>query len=302
MKILNFGSCNIDFVYSVPHIVSPGETVSSVNMEKFPGGKGLNQSVALAKSGGDVFHAGKIGTDGLFLKELLQKSGVNTKYLEVCDTPTGNAIIQVDKNGENSIVLFGGANQKIDRRYISAVLNDFSAGDILLLQNEISNTEYIIETAYRKGLKIVLNPSPFDEKMRNIDLDKIFVLILNEVEAYGFSGESEKDKICDWFLENHRELNVMLTLGKNGCVYISGGKVTFCPAFEVETVDTTSAGDTFTGYFITGLAENMPIDEVLKRASAASAIAVSRKGAAVSIPMQTEVYKFLKKLESTKTI
>ena len=289
MKILNFGSCNIDNVYEVEHIVSPGETISSASLTHFPGGKGLNQSVAIARSGEKVYHAGCVGRDGEMLKKVLKDSGVDVSYLKSTDTLTGCAIIQLDHRGENSIILYPGANHAIDKEYVDKVLSDFDERDILVLQNEISNLDYIIKKGAQKKMRIVLNPSPFEEKLREIDLNDISVLMLNEIEAAAFCQEKEIDAIYNYFTSNYKNLEVVLTLGAQGCVYMAQGKKIHCPSFSVEVKDTTSAGDTFTGYFVSAMVDNTDITAALKRASAASAIAVSKKGASSSIPTKEEV-------------
>lgn len=293
MKILNFGSCNLDYVYSLDHIVAPGETESSLKMEIFPGGKGLNQSIAAARAGVEVYHAGCVGEDGKLLLEILEQSGVNTRYLQNVSTKNGHAIIQVTKDGENSIVLYAGSNAMITEDLIDKVLADFSAGDILLLQNEINMVPKIAEKAHKKGMYTVLNPSPFNDKIGEIDLNNISCLILNEVEAKGFAGEEETEIILHFFREKYPKLKIMLTLGKNGCVYCDGEQTILHPAFSVKAVDTTAAGDTFTGYFAAGLANKMPMERILKTASAASAISVTRNGAAPSVPVMAEVLEFL---------
>ena len=295
MKILNFGSLNIDMVYSVENIVSPGETVSSLNMELFPGGKGLNQSIALARAGGEVYHAGLIGEDGKMLSDILAENGVNLKHLKTAPCKTGHAIIQVEESGENCILLFAGANHQVTTDFIDEVLADFSDGDILVLQNEISNLPYIVKKAANKGMKIVLNPSPFNDVINKIDLNDLYCIILNEIEAQDISGTDVSD-FENWVNKNYPDLKVMLTLGKNGCRFIEGKASVYQPIFPVKAVDTTAAGDTFTGYFVVGLCNGKPINEILVKASAASALAVSKKGAAPSIPTRKEVEEFLNKL------
>ena len=183
MKILNFGSLNIDMVYDVDNFVRPGETISSLKMEKFAGGKGLNQSIALSKAGADVYHAGMIGNDGEFLKEILKENNVDTTYLKSIDGPSGHAIIQVDKNGQNCILLYSGSNSMINEEFVDNVLENFGKGDLILLQNEISCLAYIIDKAHEKGLTIALNPSPMNEIIRNCNLGFVDYFILNEVEA-----------------------------------------------------------------------------------------------------------------------
>jgi len=289
MKILNFGSCNIDYVYDVEHIVQPGETLVAQRLSKFPGGKGLNQAIAIAKAGANVYLAGCIGEDDTILRPILEQSGVDISYLLPVKEPTGQAIIQVDKNGENSIVIFRGANGAVTREYIDQVLTHFDEGDILLLQNEISNLHYLIQMAGKKGMKIILNPSPFEEKLRDIDLNDLYCVMLNETEAMQWCGSDHPYDFLTWVQQEYPQLQVVLTLGKKGSIFLKNGEIYKQNAFQVSAVDTTAAGDTFTGYFVAGLCEEMEISEIMRRASAASAIAVSRKGAASSIPVWKEV-------------
>lgn len=284
MKILNFGSCNIDFVYSVDHIVVPGETITTYNMELFEGGKGLNQSIAAAKAGADVYHAGCVGKDGEMLEKILVKCGVDISYLKKVDGKSGHAIIQVTTQGENSIFLYPGANMMVSEEYIDSVLEHFDEGDMVLLQNEISNVDYIVKRASEKGMKITLNPAPFDEKIKDIDLSKLSYIILNEVEAMGLTGEEDAKQIIAYMKRNYPELGVVLTLGKKGCVYSDKNVTLSHPAFIVEVVDTTAAGDTFIGYFLSGIAQGKTYAETIKLSCAASALTVSKKGAAPSIP------------------
>ena len=289
MKILNFGSCNIDYVYSLDHIVRAGETESTGSLSVFAGGKGLNQSIALARAGAKVHHAGCIGEGGDFLRALLEENGVDTSFLRTVSEKNGHAIIQVSREGDNSIFLYPGSNECVTREQIDETLSAFSEGDYLLLQNEISCVEYLIEAAHRKGMQIVLNPSPCNQLMRAIDLSGIAYLILNEIEAEILSGEASAEGALAHFGKCYPNLKVMLTLGKKGCIYSDAGQCVRHPIFRVQAVDTTAAGDTFTGFFLAGLAKGEPMEGILRMASCASAIAVSRAGAAPSIPTMDEV-------------
>lgn len=291
MKILNFGSCNIDSVYSVAHIVQPGETLAADSLAQFPGGKGLNQAISIAKAGAPVYFAGCIGEDDNMLRPLLKQSGVDLTYLKTVKERTGQAIIQVDEYGENSIVIYHGANAAVTTEHIDSVLADFGSGDFLLLQNEISNLSYLIEQASKKGMKIILNPSPFEPKLLDIDLNDLFCVIVNETEASEFSGTGQPFDFLSLAQNRYPSLNVILTLGKKGSIYLSDGKLFRQQAYKATTVDTTAAGDTFTGYFLAGLYRGEDIPTVFKTASAAAAIAISRKGAASSIPTFEEVVK-----------
>ena len=291
MKILNFGSCNIDLVYSVEHIVNPGETISALDVNRYPGGKGLNQSIALANAGASVWHAGCIGSDGLFLIDIMKSRGVDTRYIKELPCINGQAFIQVNPKGENSIVVYGGSNVMIQKEHIDEVLDDFSSGDFILLQNEINNIDYIIDKAYSKDMKIVLNPSPFNKVIGSVPLEKISYLILNEIEAASYLGNDNVSEFVNWVRDKYPKLKVVLTLGKSGCIYFDKDDIVRQNSYRVDAVDTTAAGDTFTGYFIAETARGKLPKEALDTASVASAISVSRNGAASSIPTYDEVTK-----------
>lgn len=297
-RIVNFGSLNLDYVYSVDRIVQPGETISSREMKIFCGGKGLNQSAAITKAGGEVFHAGRYGrNDGRALAEALSSSGVNTLYLEPAEGVSGHAIIQVDSAGQNSILLFGGANQAFTADYIDRVLENFGDGDILLIQNEINLLPYIIRKAKDRNMTIAFNPSPMDEKVKKYPLELVDIFILNEIEGREMTGRTDADDICDTLLEMFQGCEIVLTLGKDGCVYCKGETRLRQDIYKVKAVDTTAAGDTFTGYYLAAMISGMGPATAIKRASAASAIAVGRAGAFSSIPDITEVERFLAEQE-----
>lgn len=289
MKVLNFGSMNYDYVYQVDHMMMPGETQMSTNMETFCGGKGLNQSTALAKAGVPVFHAGAVGEEGDGLLHLCKENKVDISYVEVLPGKSGHTIIQVDKNAQNSIMLFGGANRAQTKEHIDKVLSNFGKGDIILLQNEINYLDYVIESAYNKEMTIILNPSPFDANLDACDMNKISIFLMNEIEGYQLTGSQDENVILEQMKEKFPKAKVVLTLGKDGAVYQDEKEKVKQPIFPVKAVDTTAAGDTFTGYFIAGLLREMPIADTLRMAAKASSIAVSRKGAAPSIPSLAEV-------------
>lgn len=293
MRVLNFGSMNLDYVYTVDHMVLPGETQNSQGMNTFLGGKGFNQSTALAKAGVEVYHAGLIGEEGKIFQETAKEYGIRDEYIQVCDEKNGHTIIQVDKNGQNCILLYGGANRAITREFVDEVLIGFEKGDIILLQNEINELDYIIDKAYEKGMQIFLNPSPFDGALDACDLNKISCFLLNEIEGGQIAGETEPDKIIDGILANYENAKVVLTLGGDGSVYADKEKRCQQPVYKVETVDTTAAGDTFTGYFIAGLIQGKTVEETMRMCAIAAGIAVSRPGAAPSIPYMEEVEKLL---------
>ena len=286
-RLLCFGSLNIDYTYAVKNFVSAGETIKSTGLQRNIGGKGLNQSVAFSKAGGTVFHAGKIGQDGLFLKDCLEKNGVNTSLLNIGDTPSGHAIIQVDENGGNCIIIYGGANIEITDEYVDCVFENFESGDVLLIQNEINNLDYIVKTAKTKKMVVALNPSPVEGIKLPFELIDYF--ILNEHEAEAIFGETEPEKMIDKMLTAYPDAKFVLTLGADGAMYADSEYRVSVPAERVCAVDTTAAGDTFTGYFLHSVMCGRCPEDAMKIASKAAAITVSRHGAAESIPLHTEL-------------
>lgn len=293
MKVLNFGSLNIDYVYDVEHFVQKGETISSTALKVFSGGKGLNQSVAFSKAGADIYHAGMIGEDGTFLKEILSEAGVKVDYVKQSETVrTGNAIIQNDRQGDNCIILYGGANQTISRQFVEEVFQGFEPGDWLVIQNEINENPYIVECAHKKGMKVVLNPSPMNEKIFDINLRYVDCFILNEGEAKILAGNDlQGEELLDELRKKFSHATIVLTLGERGSVYADESNTVYQKAYKVKTVDTTAAGDTFTGYFVSGRLQGMPVKQSLELAAKASAITVTGKGAAPSIPWIEDVLK-----------
>ena len=285
MNILNFGSLNIDLVYQVEHIARPGETIASSSHQVFAGGKGANQSAALARAGASVFHAGQVGPDGQWLVDKLAGLGVDVQHIRVGDAPTGHAIIQVDRQGQNSIVLFAGANAQIDRGAIDAALSCFNQGDILLLQNEINDVSYIIAAASERDLIICLNPAPFGPEVCAYPLELVDLLIVNETEATGLAGASEPAALAALC----PRAQIALTLGAAGVKYRSPSEEFHLPAPQVEAVDTTGAGDTFIGYFLQGLTASMTARDAIARAVKAAALCVTRPGAMDSIPASDEI-------------
>ncbi len=304
MKILNFGSCNIDYVYTVDHIVLPGETEPSGALELFPGGKGLNQSIALARAGVSVYHAGAIGADGVLLEQTLAQNGVALDFLDKSGERSGHAIIQLSSVGENSILLYPGANATLTQRYVDHVLSHFGTGDVLLLQNETNLVPYIIDRAYEKGMRTLFNPAPFTPSLSELDYHKISWLVLNEIEAMGLGGGQTPEESLQNIRNRYPGTAVVMTLGGDGCVYADSEHTLTHPAFHVEVVDTTAAGDTFIGYFLAAAVQDKNPVVAISRASAAAALAVSKKGAAPSIPYAKEVTAalgYLKAISKTTT-
>lgn len=303
MKALCFGSLNIDYTYKVPHFVTKGETLSSDDLLVFPGGKGLNQSVALSRSGVETYHAGCIGNEGLFLIETLSNAGIKTDFIRVLENvKSGHAIIQSQKDGDNCILLYGGANQQITKEQIDEVLSHFQKEDYLVLQNEINNMKYVIEAAHSKGLKIVLTPAPMTEAVFNYPLEYVDYLLLNKGEASALlktkftesdfiSGEAIQ-KIGILFAKQLPQATVVLTLGEKGALCFTKENYFVQKAYSVSVVDTTAAGDTFAGFFIGSVMQGNSIVVSLDIASKAASLSVTRLGASTSIPSMEEVLKF----------
>lgn len=289
MKILNLGSLNIDKTYFVDTFVQPGETKAAHDVSISVGGKGLNQTVALCKAGSDIWHAGCIGANGLFIKDMLNEQGVHTELIRQSKIRTGEALIQVEASGQNCIILDHGANYDFTKEYVVEVLSKFEKGDLLILQNEINNVDAWIDLAYEKGLSIVLNPSPMDGLMKHVDLNKISYLILNEVEAKEITGKNSFDEMAEELITRNSELKVVLTLGSEGGIYRTQNEKIRFGSCSVEVVDTTSAGDTFLGFFVATISHGESAEDAIVTASKASALAVSRKGSFVSIPDYKEV-------------
>lgn len=295
MNIINFGSLNIDRVYSVSGFVQAGQTIPSLSFQTFCGGKGLNQSIAAARAGAHVLHAGAIGPDGQMLEECLRESGVDVSALGHMDTATGHAVIQVDPSGQNCIIVTGGANVELTCEYIDAVLDRGCPGDIVLLQNEVNNLPYIMEQTHKRGFRLALNPSPITPELLKAPLEYADYLILNEIEGAqiaDFTGTYPE--ILEQLSEKFPHTAIILTLGSQGVLYRDACQAAKERCFPVTAVDTTAAGDTFCGYFLAGCIEGLSIQACLTLASQAAAIAVTKAGASASIPTRDEVrsYRF----------
>ena len=255
----------------------------------------LNQSIALARAGLEAWHAGAIGRDGRFLLEELQEAGVHTGYVEVLeDVSTGHAIIQRTPSGENCILLYGGANRSITREQVDRVLAGFGPGDALVLQNEISQLPYLAERAKARGMTVALNPSPMEEGLLPL-LPLADYLLLNEIEAaqlcqcLGSALPEAEEDLAAALAAALPSTAVVLTLGPRGSLYADGTRLARQAAVPVRAVDTTAAGDTYTGFFLAGALEGRGVEWAMEFAAAAAAIAVTRPGAAPSIPSREEV-------------
>jgi len=291
MRILSLGSLNFDYVYKVDHLVRSGETIAAADRNEFAGGKGLIQSISLAKAGAQVFHAGKVGSDGIELRYFMKQFGVNTDFLLVDGIyPTGHAFIQVDPRGQSSIVTYGGANRFVTKQDIDGIMASFRKGDMLLLQNEISNVDYAIEKGHAMGLRVALNPSPIDNALLDSpSLRHVEWFLLNEIEGYEMTGERDPEAICSNLRQKYPGCRVVLTLGSKGAVYRDDDTSARFGVYRVPVADATGAGGTFIGYFLAAVTEDPGVERALDLASKAAAISVSRNGSAESIPTRSEV-------------
>ena len=287
MAVYNLGSVNIDHVYRVPHLPEPGETLASTSFSSGLGGKGANQSIAVARAGGQVFHIGAIGVDGGWLADLMADAGVDTRFLSVIDVPTGHAIINVDDAAENVIVLYTGANRALTEAMVNEALSGAGSGDWLLLQNETNLGVYAAKAAKAKGMRVAYAAAPFDADAAAAMLPVTDLLAVNDVEAAQLSEALGVDA-ADLPVPQ-----VLITRGADGATLQSGADEISVDAFKVDPVDTTGAGDTFLGYFLAALDLGRSAKDALTFASAASAIQVTKMGAAVAIPRADEVEAFL---------
>ncbi len=296
MKILVLGSIHIDYNYYVGHITTPKETQASVRMETFPGGKGLNQAVALVRAGMKVQLAGMVGEDGVSVVEEARKAGVDTSLVRTIEARTGHAIIQVDEIGQNAILLYNGANDLVDEAYIDEILEDYGENDVLVLQNEIANLGYTIERAHEKGMYIVLNPSPCTEDLMKCDLTKVSMLCINEVEGRELTSFVQPGDILIKLEEMFPDSEIIFTLGAQGSFYKKGSYQCYQASTKVAVVDTTAAGDVFEGYFLASYLNGKEPKEALRNAAYAAGIAVTREGAAFyCAPTREELLAFSEK-------
>ena len=294
MKVLCFGSLNIDYTYRVDHFVGKGETLAAESLQVFSGGKGLNQAIALAHAGAETWMAGAVGEDGRFLLDELAAAGVRTDHVSILQqVRTGNAIIQNDKTGDNCILLYGGANRAVTEAQADAALGHFCAGDWLLLQNEINPLPYIMRQAHARGMHIAFNPSPMEARVLDFPLECIGLFLLNRVEAAQLAGQDgAADDLLRVLREKFPGAEVVLTLGEQGAVYADSEQTIRQAAYPDEAVDTTAAGDTFTGFFLASLMRGEGVPQAMALAARAAAIAVTRRGAAPSIPTREQVAAF----------
>ncbi len=289
MRILNFGSLNIDYVHRVDHIARPGETIAGRTLEVFAGGKGANQSVALARAGAEVWHAGMVGEDGRWLLDNLKQAGVDVSLTGVdSEIKTGHAVIQVDDAGENAILLHGGANRAIAKDQITRAIEPFGADDVLLLQNEVNDVPALITAAADRGLSVCLNPAPMSGDVKNWPLDRVSLLIVNETEGEALCGEADPWSMLPKLMAITNG-EVIVTLGANGAIFANSDEAIHQPAIQAEAIDTTAAGDTFIGYYLARRALGDTTEQALRTAATAAARCVAKSGAMDSIPLASEV-------------
>jgi len=293
MNVFNYGSINIDHIYRVTDFVRPGETLSSKKYHRMLGGKGANQSIALAKSSLTVQHIGRINSEDDWITEQLQAMGVDSKLIQKGDDPTGHAIIQVSDAGENSILLHGGANQSFSEIELQNTFNRTQKGDYLLLQNECNLTAEVLKLAKAKEMIVAFNPAPINKAVKNMPLDCVDYLIVNETEAEGLVdhpdfNSSKPQALLDKLHSLYPKVKIVMTLGADGVMYKDHNEILSVNAEKVNAIDTTAAGDTFIGYFIQQIITGSPVEVALKLANKASSITVQTLGASESIPdMQT---------------
>jgi len=286
MAIWNLGSINADLVYSVPHIPAPGETLSSTGRATFMGGKGANMSVAIARAGSRVNHIGALGPDGGWALQRLMEYGVDTRHIAQIETATGHAVIMVDTHGENAILLHAGSNGEVPQTALQTAMSEAQTGDWFVTQNETNLQRTGASLAKKMGLKVAYAAAPFSAERVQAVLAHLDFLILNEIEAQQLTDATGKTP------DALGVRDVVVTLGGDGADWFGvDGKQHF-DAIPVTPIDTTGAGDTFTGYLLAGLDQGMPMAQAIALATKAGALMVTRKGTADAIPDLSEVRAF----------
>ena len=295
-NILVIGSLNMDLVINTDRMPQAGETIHGKGFAHFPGGKGANQASACARAGGNVKMLGKVGDDayGDILLKNLSQDGVNINGIEREKISTGVAVITVF-NGENSIILDKGANGLVDRDYIDRHIDAIDWADYIIMQYEIpmETVVYVAQIVKSKGKTLIIDPAPMMEAPS--ELYRMADIILpNETETAQLVGEGNDDEASVKKIYELGCKNVIMTLGKKGSIYYNGENMINQPAYKVKAIDTTGAGDCFTGSMVAALASDKTMEEALEFASKASAIAVGRRGAQPSFPWKSEVEKWKK--------
>ena len=280
MTVWNLGSINIDNVYRVRHLPGPGETLAAYEYQQGLGGKGANMSVAAARAAAHVCHIGAIGGDGRWARDRMLEYGVDTRHIVQGQTATGHANIALDDDGENQIILFPGANRDISVDQVKSALTSGSAADTLLIQNETNAQVDAALVARSIGMRVIYAAAPFEIAAVESVLAHIDILVLNAVEAAQLEAAMGKA------LTDLPVSDVVVTLGGDGSRHfdLATGTTTDIPAIAVDVVDTTGAGDTFTGYLAAGLDRGLPMRQALDLATQAAALMVTRLGTADVIP------------------
>ncbi|MEO9876977.1 MAG: ribokinase [Anderseniella sp.] len=287
--IFNFGSINVDHVYRVAEMPSPGETLTAGSYSKLLGGKGINQSIAIARAGQTPVHIGAVGSDDGWTMEQVKNFGIDTALIAQSEHPTGHAVIYVDNAGENQIVIFGGANQDLKPAQIDNAFKTCDGNDHwVLVQNETNLLADIVDQAKSAGFKVAYSAAPFVADTVAELIHKIDLLAVNEIEAEATA------ELLGVTVPEIAVPEILVTRGSRGVEFLSHGDVHHQPAFQVDVTDTTGAGDTFLGSFLAHHCHGVEIAQSLRYASAASALQVTRPGAAVAIPAREEVETFLK--------
>jgi ribokinase len=280
MAVFNLGSINADLFYQVPHLLAPGETLASTQHSRGLGGKGANMSVAIARSAARAVHIGAVGADGRWAVERLLEYGVDTRNIVELDVPTGHAVIMVDDQGENAILLFPGANRALTETHIASALMAATEADTFVFQNETSAQIESATLASAKGMRVVYAAAPFDAQAVEAVLPMLDILVMNAVEAQQLTDA------LGMTLAALPVRDVIVTLGGEGCRWINtdAGTDQMFPAIPVTPVDTTGAGDTFTGFLVAGLDRGLPMEQAISLGQQAGAIMVTRHGTADLIP------------------
>jgi ribokinase len=296
-KILVAGSSNTDMVIRTDHFPAPGETILGGEFLMNAGGKGANQAVAAARLGGNVTFIGKTGDD-IFGKQAvkqLNEEGINVSFMALDkENPSGVAMITVDRNGENSIVVASGANGTLSPGDFDKAISELDHSEFVLLQLEIPvpTVEYIAQTAAWKGKKVILNPAPAVPLSDNL-LQNLYIITPNETEAGILTGmkvtDEDSAREAAFCLQKKGVEIVIITMGAAGAFYLTSEKSGIIPSIRVEAVDTTAAGDTFNGALAVALSEGKSLEEAIIFANRAAAISVTRVGAQSSVPYRNEL-------------
>ncbi len=285
--IYNFGSINADYIYQVPHLPVPGETLAATALTRELGGKGANQSVAASRAGAQVIHVGAVGPDGAWAISELEGHGVDCTHVTMLDSTTGHAIINVDTGGENAIVIFPGANQEQSLTDVESAFLVAGQGDFLLLQNETNLQADVAKLARSKDMTVVYSAAPFSPDSVRAVLPYVDILVMNSVEF------SQLTEVLGDTISDLPAMVQIVTKGSAGVDWIENETTRHVPAPQVKPVDTTGAGDCFAGYVVAGLAEGMSPEEALRLGTSAAALQIQRRGTAGAIPIRSDVNALL---------